>query len=104
MTLWRLFTSDKRHYDNIEKLKKVSNGGDILANLKYHRQRGLIIRLYLKMGKDYRPIILDKLTQKLKKPRSTLCKCLEKWRRIIEKEKAIETINSMKAYVKNLLI
>ena len=35
MTRWRLFISDKRHYDNIEKLKKVSNGGDILANLKH---------------------------------------------------------------------
>ena len=63
MTRWRLFTSDKRHYDNIEKLKKVSNGGDILANLKPRRQRDLIIRLHHKMGKDYRPIILDKLTQ-----------------------------------------
>ena len=37
MTRWRLFTSDKRNNDNIEKLKKVSNGGDILANLKYSR-------------------------------------------------------------------
>ena len=102
MTRWRLFTSDKRHYDNIEKLKKVSNGGDILANLKHRRQRDLIIRLYRKMGKDYRPIILDKLTQKLEKPRSTLRECLEKWRRITEKEKAIETISSMKAKFINL--
>ena len=102
MTRWRLFTSDKRHYDNIEKLKKVSNGGDILANLKHRRQRDLIIRLYRKMGKDYRPIILDKLTQKLEKPRSTLRECLEKWRRIPEKEKAIETISSMKAKFINL--
>ena len=68
MTRWRLFTSDKRHYDNIEKLKKVSNGGDILANLKHRKQRDLIIRLYRKMGKDYRPIILDKLTQLHQEP------------------------------------
>ena len=54
------------------------------------------------MGKDYRPIILDKLTQKLEKPRSTLRECLEKWRRITEKEKAIETISSMKAKFINL--
>jgi len=41
MTRWRLPTSDKRHYDNIEKLIKVSNGGDILANLKHRRQKSL---------------------------------------------------------------
>ena len=63
MTRWRLFISDKRHDGNIEKLKKVSNGGDILANLKHRRQRDLIIRLYRKMGKDFHPIISDKLTQ-----------------------------------------
>ena len=68
MTQWKLFTSDKRHYDNIEKLKKDSNGGDILANLKHRRQRDLIKRLYRKMGKDYRPIISDKLTQLCQEP------------------------------------
>ena len=97
MTRWRLFTSDKRHYDNIQKLKQVLKGGDILANLKNRRERDFLIRLYRKMGKDYRPIILDKLTQKFEKPRTTLRECLEKWRRINEKEKAIETITSMKA-------
>ena len=97
MTRWRLFTSEKKHYDNIEKLKQVLKGGDILANLKNRRERDFLIRLYRKMGKDYRPIILDKLTQKLEKPRSTLRECLERWRRISEKEKALETITSMKA-------
>ena len=97
MTRWRLFTSDKKHYDNIQKLKKVLSGGDILANLKNRRQRDFIIRLYRKMGKDYRPIILDKLTKKLEKPRSTLRECLLRWKGITEKEKAIETITSMKS-------
>ena len=96
-TRWRLFVSDKKHYDNMEKLKRVYKAGDILGNLKNRRQRDFIIRLYRKMGKDYRPLILDKLTQKLEKPRSTLRECLERWRRINEKEKALETISSMKA-------
>ena len=94
---WRLFISDKNHYDNMEKLKRVYKGGDILGNIKNRRQRDFLIRLYRKMGKDYRPIILDKLTKKLEKPRGTLGEYLEKWRRIIEKEKALETIASMKA-------
>ena len=102
LTRWRLFTSDKKHYDNIQKLKKVLSGSQILANLKNRRERDLIIRLYRKMGKDYRPIILDKLTQKLEKPKATLNECFEKWRRICEKEKAIETITSMKAKFINL--
>ena len=49
------------------------------------------------MGKDYRPIILDKLTKKLEQPRSTLRECLLRWKGITEKEKAIETITSMKS-------
>ena len=68
-----------------------------MGNLKNRRQRDFIIRLYRKMGKDYRPLILYKLSQKLEKPRSTLRECLERWRRINEKEKALETITSMKA-------
>ena len=96
-TRWRLFVSDKKHYDNMEKLKRVYKAGDILSNLKGRRQRDFIIRLYRKMGKDYRPLILDKLTKKLEKPRISLRECLERWRRINEKEKALETITSMKA-------
>jgi hypothetical protein len=94
---WRLFVSDKNHYDNIVKLGRVYKGVNILQNIKSRFQRDFIIRLYRKMGNDYRPIILDKLTKKLEKPRSTLKECLEKWRRINEKEKALETIASMKA-------
>ena len=94
---WRLFVSDKNHYDNIVKLGQVYKGVNILQNIKSRFQRDFIIRLYRKLGNDYRPIILDKLTKKLEKPRSTLRECLEKWRRINEKEKALETIASMKA-------
>ena len=96
MTRWRLFVSDKKHYDNMEKLKRVYKGGDILGNIKNRRQRDFIIRLYRKMGKDYRPIILDKLITKLEKPKTNLAECLEKWRRVNVKEKALETICSMK--------
>ena len=49
------------------------------------------------MGKDYRPLILHKLTKRLEKPRASLAEIFEKWRRINEKEKALETITSMKA-------
>ena len=96
MARWRLFISDKKHYDNMEKLKTVYKGGDILGNIKKRRQRDFIIRLYRKMGKDYRPIILDKLIKKLEKPKTNLAECLEKWRRVNVKEKALETICSMK--------
>ena len=97
MARWRLFVNDKNHYNNMIKLKRVYKGGDILENMKNRRIRNFIIRLYRKMGKDYRPIILDKLTKKLEKPRATVGECLEKWRRINEKGKALETITSMKA-------
>ena len=97
MARWRLFVSDKNHYNNIIKLKKVYKGGDILENIKNRRIRNFIIRLYRKIGKDYRPVILDKLAKKLEKPRATVGECLEKWRRINEKGKALETISSMKA-------
>ena len=97
MTRWRLFTSDKRHYDNMEKLKRVYKAGEILSNLKHRKERDFIIRLYRKMGKDYRPLILHKLTKRLEKPRASLAEIFEKWRRINEKEKALETITSMKA-------
>ena len=97
MARWRLFVSDKNHYNNMIKLKRVYKGGDILENIKNRRIRNFIIRLYRKMGKDYRPVILDKLAKKLEKPRATVGECLEKWRRINEKGKALETISSMKA-------
>jgi hypothetical protein len=46
---WRLFVSDSKNYDNLEKLKKARRGGDILSNLYHRRQRDLITRLYRKM-------------------------------------------------------
>ena len=81
----------------MEKLKRVYKAGEILSNLKHRKERDFIIRLYRKMGKDYRPLILHKLTKRLEKPRASLAEIFEKWRRINEKEKALETITSMKA-------
>ena len=37
-TRWRLFVGDGKNYDNLEKLKLVMKGGDILGNL-YNRRR-----------------------------------------------------------------
>ena len=99
---WRLFVSDNKNYDNLEKLKKVRRGGDILSNIYHRRQRDLITRLYRKMGKDYRPKIMKGLFTKLDKPRSTLAECFNRWRRICEKQKATENISLLKGKYLNL--
>ena len=54
----RLFISDNNIYDNMDKLKKVRTGGDILSNIHHRRIRDFITRLYRKTGKDYRPKII----------------------------------------------
>ena len=99
---WRLFVSDSKNYDNLDKLKKVRNGGDILSNIYHRRQRDLITRLYRKMGKDYRPTIIKRLINKLEKPRSTLAECFDRWRRICEKQKATENITLLKGKYLNI--
>ena len=96
---WRLFVGDGKNYDNLEKLKLVMKGGDILGNLKNRRIRDLFNRLYKKMGKDYRPKILGKLIKQIDKPRSTLRECFDRWRRIIDKQKGNENITNYKAKI-----
>ena len=98
-TRWRLFVGDGKNYDNLEKLKLVMKGGDILGNLYNRRIRDLFNRLYKKMGKDYRPKILGKLIKQIDKPRSTLRECFDKWRRILDKEKGVENITKFKAKI-----
>lgn len=61
LTRWRLFVGDSQNYDNIDKLKDVLRGGDLLDKLHKRRLRDLMNRLYRKLGKDYRPKLLGKL-------------------------------------------
>ena len=98
---WKLFTSDSKNYDNLDKLRNVLKGGDILHNMHHRRYRDLINRLYRKMGKDYRPKILYKLTKELSKPKSTLRECFDRWRRVQEKEKAKDNISNFKGLFVN---
>ena len=96
---WRLFVSDGKNYDNLEKLKSAMKGGDILGDLYNRRIRDLFNRLYKKMGKDYRPKILGKLIKEINKPRSTVRECFDKWRRLIDKEKGVENITKFKGKI-----
>ena len=98
-TRWRLFVGDGKNYDNLEKLKLVMKGGDILGNIYNRRLRDLLNRLYRKMGKDYRPKFLSRLIKEINKPRSTLRECFDRWRRITDKEKGNENITSFKAKI-----
>ena len=98
-TRWRLFVGDGKNYDNLEKLKLVMKGGDILGNLYNRRIRDLFNRLYKKMGKDYRPKILGKLIKQINKPRTTLRECFDRWRRVLDKEKTEENITKFKAKI-----
>ena len=98
-TRWRLFVSDDKNYDNLEKLKSVMKGGDILGNIHNRRLRDFFFRLYRKMGKDYRPKILRKLFIQINKPRTTLRECFDRWRGVVDKDKADRNISSFKAKI-----
>ena len=95
-TRWRLFVGDSQNYDNMDKLKKVRAGGDILSNLHHRRGRDFLTRLYRKMGRDFRPKIMKGLVKRLDLPRSSLRECFDRWRRITEKQKATENITLLK--------
>ncbi len=103
-TRWRLFVGDGKNYDNLEKLKLVMKGGDLLGNLYKRRLRDLFYRLYRKMGKDYRPIILKKIFIQINKPRTTLRECFDRWRRAVEKKKVDTNISKVKAKIININI
>ncbi len=101
-TRWRLFVGDKRNYDNMDKLKKVGQGGDLLSNIHHRRIRDFITRLYRKMGKDYRPKIVKDLVKKLDMPRSNVRECFDRWRRICEKQRATENMTILKGKFINI--
>ena len=99
LTRWRLFVGDGKNYDNLEKLKLVLKGGDILGNIYQKRLRDLLNRLYKKYGKDYRPFIIGKLIKKLEEPKTSLRECFDRWRRICEKETEHIHRNNYKAKI-----
>ena len=99
LTRWRLFVGDGKNYDNLEKLKLVLKGGDILGNIYLRRLRDLFNRLNQKLRKDYRPLIMNKLIQKLNEPKTSLRECFDRWRRICEKEVEHININKYKAKI-----
>ena len=101
-TRWRLFVGDSQNYDNMDKLKKVRSGADILSNMHHRRGRDFITRLYRKMGRDFRPKIIKDLVKRLDKPRSSLRECFDRWRRITEKQKATENITIIKGKYINI--
>ena len=101
-TRWRLFVGDGKNYDNLEKLKLAMKGGDILQNIYHRRLRFLFYKLYQKMTKNYKPLILGRLIKKMDKPRSTIRECFDRWRRLTEKEKDEENIKTYKAKIMNI--
>ena len=99
LTRWRLFVGDGKNYDNLEKLKLVLKGGDILGNLYHRRLRDLLNKLYQKLRKDFRPLLLIKLYEKLSEPRTSLRECFDRWRRLCEKETEHIYVNKYKAKI-----
>ena len=101
LTRWRLFVGDSKNYDNIDKLKDVLRGGDLLDKLHKRRLRDLMNRLYRKLGKDYRPKLLGKLIKNIDKPRSTLRELFNRWKNTIDKDKSNVDITKYKAKIIN---
>ena len=101
LTRWRLFVGDSKNYDNIDKLKDVLRGGDLLDKLYKRRLRDLMNRLYRKLGKDYRPKLLGKLIKNIDKPRSTLRELFNRWKNTIDKDKSNVDITKYKAKIIN---
>ena len=97
LTRWKLFCASGKHYDNIEKLKRVREGFDKLHKIYDNRALTIFVRLYRKMNKDFRPQFLNSIYTRLNKPRSTIRECLNRWRRVNEREKAKESILNLKA-------
>ena len=103
-TRWRLFVGENKNYDNLEKLKLVLKGGDLLDYLYKKRLRYVLYKLYKKLGKDYRPIILGKLIKNIDMPKSTLRECFNRWKEIIDKDKINKKISTFKAKIMNINI
>jgi hypothetical protein len=101
-TRWRLFVSANQNYDNLEKLKSVLQGADLLDNLYKNNLRKIMNKLYKKLGKDYRPKILRNIIKNLDKPKSTLRECFDRWKSKIAKDKTDTNISKFKAKIINI--
>ncbi len=96
---WKFNTNLTKNKENLNLLKNVRKAFDKLDKIQKSRKIDFIIRLYRKNHKDFRPKIIEKLTKKLEKPKSTLKDAFNKWRRIYEKEKNKNDLNYLKGTI-----
>ena len=99
LSRWKLFISEGQYYDNIDKLRKVREGFEKIQKLYTNRAFEIMMRLYRKMNKDFRPKYLLSLAKRLVKPRMTLRDCLNRWRRINDIEKSNKNIQILKGRI-----
>ena len=99
LSKWKLFLEGSKNDNYLDKLKSVLKGADLLDKIYKRRNLDIMKKLYQKMGKDCRPIILGNIIKKLDKPRSTLKDCLNNWRRKANMAKANDIILKYKARI-----
>ena len=99
LSRWKLFSSSGKHYDNIDKLRKVREGYDKLHKLYINRAFEILMRLYRKMNKDFRGRYIISLSKRLIKPRMTLRDAFNIWKRIIEIENSKNNIKILKGKI-----
>ena len=99
LSRWKLFSSSGKHYDNIEKLRKVREGYDKLYKLYINRAFKILTRLYRKMNKDFRGRYIISLSKRLIKPRMTLRDAFNIWKKIIDIENSKNNINILKGRI-----
>ena len=99
LSRWKLFISSGQHSDNIDNLRKVRQGFDKLNKIYTNRAFEILMRLFRKINKDFRPRYLLSLKKRLLKPRNTLRDVLNKWRRVNENEKSKKNIRILKGRI-----
>ena len=99
LSRWKLFSSSGKHYDNIDKLRKVREGYDKINKLYINRAFQILMRLYRKMNKDLRGRYIISLSKRLMKPRITLRDAFNIWKRIIEIDNSKNNIKILKGKI-----
>ena len=99
LSRWKLFSSSGKHYDNIDKLRKVREGYDKIHKLYINRAFEILMRLYRKMNKDLRGRYIISLSKRLMKPRITLRDAFNIWKRIIDIENSNNNIKNLKGKI-----
>ena len=99
LSKWKLYIEDNRNNEYLDKLRTISKGSDILNNIYKRRPNDFMKKLYQKMNKDYRPIILGQIIKKIDKPRTSLKECLLKWKNNLDNKKAKDIILKYKAKI-----